>query len=105
MRMLEARGLRILGRIALANGRTEQAETCLRESVALARRQGADYETALALLCLAEAYGMGAGGPGVRRRRGVALRQAIAIFRGLRAEGDLPRSLAMQADAGGPTGE
>ncbi|NQU96141.1 MAG: tetratricopeptide repeat protein [Chloroflexi bacterium] len=97
MRVLEARGLRVFGRIALANGRVEQAESSLRESVALARRHGADYETALTLLCLAELYGMNGGHRGVRRQRGLALRQAIAIFQTLRAEGDLPRALRMQA--------
>jgi len=99
MKVLEARGLRILGRIALANGRTERAESSLRESVALARRHDAGYETALTLLCLAELYD--AGERDVRRRRGVALRQAITILRALRAEGDLPRAFRMQAQTRG----
>ena len=98
MRVLEARGLRVLGCIAAANDRTGRAEESLRESVALARRHGADHEAALALLCLAEVYGTGTVAGGARRRA-VVLRQAVAILRALRAEADLARALEMQTEA------
>jgi len=98
MKVLEARGLRIRGRIALAEERIQAAEADLRESVALSRRHGADYETALALLCLAELYGARTDGARLRRRRRQVLKQAIAILQALRAEADLERAHRMQAE-------
>ncbi|MBI4340071.1 MAG: tetratricopeptide repeat protein [Chloroflexi bacterium] len=96
-RLLETQGLRILGRIAHGQGRLEEAEEDLRESVALAQRLGADYEKAQALLCLAVLYGEQGQREGFARMRGLALRQATAIFRRLGAKGDL--SLAMRVQA------
>jgi len=99
-KLLEARGLRVLGRIALVRGRHTQAEADLRQSAALADRLGADYEKGLALLYLAEVYASQAQEKGFHRRCGLALRQARAIFRRLGAERDLSRTERMQADLG-----
>ncbi len=96
-KLLEARALRILGRIALLGGHHAQAEAYLRESAELAHRQGGEYESGLALLSLAEVYGRHGDLKGAGQRRRLALRQATAIFRRLGAEGELSQAMQMQA--------
>jgi hypothetical protein len=112
MKLLEARAWRILGRVAVARARLEEAEVNLRQSLAMAQRLGAHYEVGLALLGLAELYTTRLGQPGYRRRRSLALTQAAATFRRLGAEPELSRVTHMldgqrseEADVGGPTPE
>jgi len=96
-KLLEARGLRVLGRIALAHGRHGAAEANLRRSAGLAERIGADYERGLTLLALAELYTPQDGAKGSLRRRNQALKQAIAIFRRLSSEPNLEKALRLQS--------
>jgi tetratricopeptide (TPR) repeat protein len=84
-KLLEARGVRILGRIALARGDRTVAEDNLKRSVALAERLGADYERGLSLLYLAELYDSEPKKTGFRRRSWLARKQAVAILRRLGA--------------------
>ncbi|MBI4297286.1 MAG: tetratricopeptide repeat protein [Chloroflexi bacterium] len=97
MKLLEARAQRNLGRVALAQGRLEEAEINLQESLALARRQGGQYEQGLALLWLAELYSRHPQLKRVGRRGRLALRQAMVIFERLGAERELSRTLLLQA--------
>jgi len=54
--LLQARGLRISGRIHAELGEYQHAEDALKESISLARRAGAAYEEGLSLLRLAELW-------------------------------------------------
>ncbi len=95
MELLEARGLRILGRLEQARGRWEKAEADLSESADMAKRIGADYEEGLALLSLAEYYREGGKGREFR----AAQKRAAGIFRRLGAEWDLARALEAGSDS------
>ncbi|MEE8442389.1 MAG: tetratricopeptide repeat protein, partial [Dehalococcoidia bacterium] len=102
MKPLEARGLRVLGRIDLARGHYVQAETHLRESAALSGRLGSDYERGLALLTIAELCAESAHEKDIRRRGYTALKQAISIFRRLGAAMDLSKALGLEATLSRP---
>lgn len=97
MQVIEARALRLVGRVAMARERGEEAEAPLRESVALAHRVGAQYEKGQALLNLAELYASRPEEKGARRRRELALRRAITIFERLGASHDLARARVIEA--------
>jgi len=97
-KLLEARGLRILGRIALAQELYAQAEANLRHSAALAERLDANHDKGLALLYLAELYDRQAYKKGFQHRQRLALGKAITIFRRLGTEADLMRGLRSQAE-------
>ncbi|MBF8264234.1 MAG: hypothetical protein HW384_98 [Dehalococcoidia bacterium] len=97
MKLLEARGERILGRIIMAQERFEDAEKHLKNSIALAPRYRGEYEKALALKSLAELYRLQ---PGMKRSTMLFqsnLNKAISIFRQLGAEIDLSQCTQMQA--------
>ena len=102
MKVLEARGLRILARISLARGRYDETEANLRQSLDIAASHGADYERGLTLLSLAGLYSAQAEKRGASRRWALPLRQAIAMFQRLGAERDLREALQMQASLGQP---
>lgn len=98
-KFLEARALRILGRLfSQDQGRHAEAEAHLRQSVALAARLAADYEKGLALLHLGELYSGYPHKKGAGRRGAKPLREAAAIFQRLGAAEDLSRAIHMQAD-------
>ena len=96
---MEARGLRILGRIVLALGRPDEAERYLRESVGLAERLGADKERAPSLFRLAQLYASPAFDK--RGQAARALRSAASIFRrfGAEAEAELAERLLSELTA------
>ncbi len=94
-KLLEARGLRILGRINMMRGRFAQAKANLKQSAALAKRLNADYERGLALLSLAELYGSRTQ-KNSRHQGKLALNQAMAIFQRMGAQGDLSQARQLQ---------
>jgi len=94
-KLLEARALRIAGRISLTQGRRSQAESQLLESAVLAETLKADHERALSLLCLAEFYGADTKSPDSIRRGRSFLRKAITLFRRIGATRDLSRALRL----------
>jgi tetratricopeptide (TPR) repeat protein len=95
-KLLEARALRILGRVAMSENRPDEAEAQLRDSAALAQRANSDYEVALALLHLAELYASRPQGGASRSRRAAASAKAAAIFRRLGAP-ELAAASGLQA--------
>ncbi len=96
MTLMEARALRILGCVALARGNSAEAEARLRQSAALAGRQGGQYERGQALLDLARLYEQMPAMPGGRQRRWQVLRQAMSVFRRVGAQRDLDQALRLQ---------
>jgi len=96
-KLLQCRGLRILGRIARAQGRPKIAEVNLRRSARLAEHLGADYEKGKALLALAEVYGSERGSKPWQRSGRAVLKHAATIFRRLGAEPDLESALRLRA--------
>ncbi|MDP2731102.1 MAG: adenylate/guanylate cyclase domain-containing protein [Dehalococcoidales bacterium] len=96
LKLVEVRGLRILGRInmARADGYV-QAEANLQQSVLLAEQMKADYEKALSLLYLAELRSSERVGKENRRGFRTAISQAIAIFRRIGAQKDLDRAVKL----------
>jgi tetratricopeptide (TPR) repeat protein len=95
-RVLEARALRILGRINMMQNDPGAAEDSLRQSITLARQLNADYERGLALLFLAALYRDYPLKDGIRRHYKSVLKQAIAIFRRIGAQLDLSQALALE---------
>ncbi len=94
-KLLEARALRVMGRISLARGRRSQAESQLLESAVLAETLKADHERALSLLCLAEFYAADTKSLDSLRRGRAFLRKAITLFRRIGATRDLSRALGL----------
>lgn len=94
-KLLEARALRVMGRISLTQGRKSQAESQLLESAVLAETLKADHERALSLLCLAELYGADTKSLDSLRRGRAFLRKAITLFRRIGATRDLSRALGL----------
>jgi len=94
--LLQAHGLRLMGRIYCEMQDYTQAEANLRESIALARRAGGSYEEGLSLLCLAKLYSRRMEDKSSRRRCQAALRRAATIFRRVGAEADLKQVLQVQ---------
>jgi tetratricopeptide (TPR) repeat protein len=92
MRLMEIRGLWLLGRITAAAGDITTAERCLKESEDLARRAAASYERALAQLALAELYA--ANGRPYRR----ALAKAIGLLEPTGAAPDIERARRLAAE-------
>jgi tetratricopeptide (TPR) repeat protein len=80
IRLLEARGLHILGRIDTARKLYAQAETGLQQSAALAKRINADYERGIALLSLAKLYMKLTDDKDSCKRCYFVLKQAAAVF-------------------------
>jgi tetratricopeptide (TPR) repeat protein len=89
IKLLEARGLRILGRIDLARGLYEQAEANIQQSIILTQSLNADYERGLSLLYLAELYGKYNNKKNYRYRGQLNLRQATDIFHQIGAKREL----------------
>jgi tetratricopeptide (TPR) repeat protein len=100
MKLHEARGLHILGRIHLAQGLYAQAELNMQESAALAKHINADYERGVALLCLAKLYGTRKGNGNSNCQCQRLLKQAAVIFRRMGADADVSRALQVQAELG-----
>lgn len=96
MKLHEARGLCILGRIHLMRGGYERAEANMRESLSIAENLGADYERGLAFLALGELYGLWPDLRGNHKRSAVALRHSTTLFRRLGAERDLAQALKLE---------
>jgi tetratricopeptide (TPR) repeat protein len=93
MKALEVRGRRIMGRIALAQGDTAEAQRLLRSSADLAARLGADRDQGLALLALAQLCGgSGANRPADRSRASKAAAQACELLETSGAAADLARA-------------
>ena len=97
MKIVESRGLRIMGRIQASLGDYTRAEANLRDSIALAGDAGGRYEEGLSLLSLAEVYQRHPDFRWARRNTRAAVRRAVSIFSSLGAEGDLKKSLQIQA--------
>jgi tetratricopeptide (TPR) repeat protein len=100
MKVLEARGLCIMGRIDLSRGLHKQAEANMQQSVALAKRFNADYEMGVALMHLGDLYSTHVQNKYARRQCQLVLKKAATIFRRMGAEADLSKVLKMQADLG-----
>jgi predicted ATPase/class 3 adenylate cyclase len=98
MKLLEARGLNILGRIELARGRYEQAKANMKQSVVLAKHINADYEMGVALMHLGNLYSTHVQNKYNRRQCQLVLKKAATIFQRAGAEADLSKVLKMQAD-------
>jgi class 3 adenylate cyclase/tetratricopeptide (TPR) repeat protein len=99
-KLVQARGLHILGRIDMTRGLLEQAKEHLQQSADLARRIKADYECGVALLSLARLYLSLRKDRKWGRRSQLALKRAVTIFRRVGAQADLAQALQMQADLG-----
>ena len=98
MKLHEARGLHLLGRIHVAHGLFEQAETNMQQSATLAKHINADYERGVALLSLAKLYGTRGSNRDYYLRSQRLLKQATAIFRRVGADADLSQALKAQAE-------
>jgi tetratricopeptide (TPR) repeat protein len=92
MQLLEARGLRIMGKVESLKGDPVQAEDNLKRSLDLANTLEADPERAMTLCCLATLYARHPEIPGFRSRLGPTRREAVAVFRRLGVRGDLTES-------------
>jgi len=95
-KMLEARGLRILGRIHMSKHLYQQAQAYLRQSADMAQRLGADYERGVALLHIADLHSRNLQETGSRRQCRIALRQATSIFRRMGAAIELSQTLHLE---------
>ena len=89
LKLLQARGLHILGRLYAARGRYKKAEYSLNESISISNSIKADYERGIALMHLAELLSRIDDKKSVLRRRQTLLKHALAIFRQVEAEADL----------------
>jgi class 3 adenylate cyclase/tetratricopeptide (TPR) repeat protein len=89
LKLLEARGLRILGRIDSFRGIYERAEANIQQSVTIAKQINADYERGLALLYLAELYVKSMKTRDYQYKGKSTLKQAITIFQRIGAEREL----------------
>ena len=96
LKLLQVRGLHILGRIDAARGLYAQAEDNLRQSAALAKRIDANYERGVALFSLAKLYTKLKQEKGSYRRCQIALKQASTIFRRIGAQEDLSQACQLQ---------
>ncbi|MFC1897249.1 adenylate/guanylate cyclase domain-containing protein [Chloroflexota bacterium] len=96
MKLQQARGLHILGRIDTARGIYEQAEVNLQQSADLAKRIDANYDRGVALLSLAKLYIKLKQNKDSYRRCRVVLKQASAIFKQMGAQEDLSQILQLQ---------
>lgn len=95
-RLLEARGLRVLGRTHAVCGRLDQAEESLLNSMELARDLGAQHELGLSLLALAATYGLHTWPDGRRRPYSKVLRRAETALAGVGAKYDLERAAGLR---------
>jgi tetratricopeptide (TPR) repeat protein len=89
IKLLEARGLRILGRIDSFRGIYERAEANIQQSVTIAKQINADYERGLALLYLAELYVKSINTRDYQYKGKLTLKHAISIFQRIGAKRDL----------------
>ncbi|MFC1899141.1 adenylate/guanylate cyclase domain-containing protein [Chloroflexota bacterium] len=89
LRLLQARGLHIMGRIYAACGFYERGEGCVQESINLSESIKADYETGIALIHMAALYSYRENRKVNNRRRKTLLRRASSIFRRMGAAADL----------------
>jgi hypothetical protein len=88
LKLLQARGLHILGRIHAAHGQLEKAESSLNESISISNSIKADYEQGIALMHLAELSSL-THDKNMAQRRRTLLNRALSLFRHVEAESDL----------------
>jgi tetratricopeptide (TPR) repeat protein len=96
LRLLQARGLHIMGRLNIARESYGQGETDLRRSIALARSINADYDRGLALLYLAELFIEQMQNKKDSQGYRSLLNRAAAIFKRVGAEADLKQVQELQ---------
>ncbi len=96
LKLLQARGLYILGCINVASDLFEQGEFNLQQSISLSKSINADYERGIALMHLAKLYSRQMRGKISSRRCRAVLNQAIRIFQLVGAEADYKQALQIQ---------
>ncbi len=98
LKLLQARGLHILGCINVASGLFEQGEFNLQQSISLSKSINADYERGIALMHLTKLYSRQMRGKISSRRCRTVLNQAIKIFQLVGAEADYKQALQIHND-------
>jgi class 3 adenylate cyclase/tetratricopeptide (TPR) repeat protein len=93
IKLLEARGLRILGSINLKRGLLNQAEENLKKSISLSKRINADYERAVALFSLAKLYTFNSDDSHAQSLYSITLKKAIDILGRIGAKWELSQAL------------
>jgi tetratricopeptide (TPR) repeat protein len=96
LKLLQARGLHILGCINVASDLFEQGEFNLQQSISLSKSINADYERGIALMHLTKLYSSQMRGKISSRRCQAVLNQAIRIFQLVGAEADYKQALQFQ---------
>ena len=91
MRSEEGTALCVLGQIATARSRLDEATERLRQGIAILGEVGDEYEEARGRLCLAQAY----ASQGRRREALTALQQCTPVFERLEAAVDLSAAHAL----------
>lgn len=97
MKIVESRGLRIMGRIRSALADYSRAEADLLESITLAKNAGGLHEEGLSLLSVAELYLRQPEVQSTRPNALKALRKAASILASLGAQRDLARAVQLLA--------
>jgi class 3 adenylate cyclase/tetratricopeptide (TPR) repeat protein len=95
LKLLQARGLHILGRVYAIRGSLQKAEQSFKESVEISSGIKADYERGIALKHLADVYGQQNDDKTLSRKRKQLLKTASSIFRRVEAEADLQEVLRL----------
>ena len=98
IKLLEARGLRILGSIKLKRGLLNQAEENLKESISLSKCINADHERAVALFSLAKLYFANNDDSRTQSLYYITLKKAIAILSRIGAKWELSQALEAVAN-------
>ncbi len=96
LKLLEARGLHIMGRVNAVNGFYKEGENCLKQSMSLANSINADYEKGVALMHLATLYSMQKLNKTIIRRCLTAINKAAVIFKRVGAVVELKKVLNMK---------
>ncbi len=96
LKLLEARGLHIMGRVNAVNGLYKEGENRLKQSMSLANSINADYEKGVALMHLATLYSMQKPNKTVIKRCLTALNKAAVIFKQVGAVVELEKVLNMK---------
>ena len=86
MKLIEARGLRLLGCIMVRKGQLESADEYLAQSMGLAERLDAEYERGLAILSINELYLNQKYKGRLHKRRQFFIDQAVGIFQRMGAQ-------------------
>jgi tetratricopeptide (TPR) repeat protein len=89
LKLLQARGLHILGRIYAEQEQVKKAEQSFNESISISNSIKADYEKGIALMHLAGLYSPTSKDKNVLRRRHTLLNRALSIFIQVEAEADI----------------